>query len=395
LRYRREKQMERTRSKSGRNRLEANARRSEHSESFRSVFHPGFSDTMDKVELPDSDDVEHAIAEEQIARLRAKELGDEFYDTKVTVLGDYINHHAKEGRQPATKARKNSKAGPLSVNGTAAAVAHSPKQNHLLATLDANDFERLLPHLELVALPLGCVVCEAGSHMDYVYFPTTAIVSNFYELESGASAEISVTGNDGLVGIALIMGGETTTSRAVVRNAGLGYRLEADVLKREFENGPMLRSVLLRYTQALITQMAQIAVCNCHHNVEQQLCRLLLFSLDRLATNEMALTQELIASLLGVRRESVTEVAGKLQAAGLIRYNRGHITVVNRHEMECRVCECYAVVKSEFDRLLPSPDSASAMERAKRYAPLAFSAGSRVEPLRRRAHGDRTARRLA
>ncbi len=229
---------------------------------------------------------------------------------------------------------------------------HTPRQNHLLAALPAADYERLLLHLELVPLPLGWVVYEAGGAQGYVYFPTTSIVSLLFVMENGASAEIAVTGNDGLVGIALFMGGETTPSRAVVQSAGHGYRLKASVLKGEFERGGPLQHLLLRYTQALITQMAQTAVCNRHHSVEQQLCRWLLLSLDRLPSNELRMTQELIANMLGVRREGVTEAAGNLQKAGLIRYNRGHITVLDRPKLEARVCECYAVVKKEYDRLL-------------------------------------------
>jgi CRP-like cAMP-binding protein len=230
---------------------------------------------------------------------------------------------------------------------------HSPKQNHLLAALGATDYERLLPDLELVPLPLGWAVYEAGGHLGYLYFPTTSIVSLLYVMEDGASAEIAVTGHDGLVGIALFMGGESTPSRAVVQSAGYGYRLKASILKREFALGGQLQHLALRYTQALITQMAQTAVCNRHHSVEQQLCRWLLLSLDRLPTNELVMTQELIANMLGVRREGVTEAAGKLQAAGLINYSRGHITVLDRVKLEKRVCECYAVVKREMDRLLP------------------------------------------
>ena len=229
---------------------------------------------------------------------------------------------------------------------------HTPRQNHLLAALPTAEYERLLPHLELIPLPLGWAVYEAGAHQGYVYFPTTCIVSLLYVMEDGASAEIAVTGNDGLVGIALFMGGETTPSRAVVQSAGYGYRLMAAVLKREFERGGPLQNLLLRYTQALITQMAQTAVCNRHHAVEQQLCRWLLLSLDRLSSNELIMTQELIANMLGVRREGVTEAAGKLQKAGLIHYSRGRITVLDRPKLEARVCECYAVVKKETDRLL-------------------------------------------
>jgi CRP-like cAMP-binding protein len=239
------------------------------------------------------------------------------------------------------------------LNTPAVSGRHSPRQNHLLAALPAVDYERLLPDLELVPLPLGWAVYEAGGKLGYLYFPTTSIVSLLYVMEDGASAEIAVTGNDGLVGIALFMGGETTPSRAVVQSAGYGYRLKAGVLKREFEQGGTLQHLALRYTQALITQMAQTAVCNRHHSVEQQLCRWLLLSLDRLASNELTMTQELIANMLGVRREGVTEAAGKLQADGLIHYSRGHITVLDRPRLEKRVCECYAVVKREFDRLLP------------------------------------------
>ncbi len=230
---------------------------------------------------------------------------------------------------------------------------HNPKQNHLLAALPADDYARLAPDLELTPMPLGWAVYESGGHMGYLYFPTTSIVSLLYVMESGASAEIAITGNEGLVGISLFMGGESTPSRAVVQSAGNGYRLRANVLKREFALGGHLQHLALRYTQALITQMSQTAVCNRHHALEQQLCRWLLLSLDRLSGNELLMTQELIANMLGVRREGVTEAAGKLQAAGLISYSRGHIKVLDRVKMEQRVCECYAVVKKEFDRLLP------------------------------------------
>jgi len=230
---------------------------------------------------------------------------------------------------------------------------HTPKQNHLLDALPAEDYTRLLPDLELTPMPLGWALYESGGHMGYLYFPTTSIVSLLYVMESGASAEIAITGNEGLVGISLFMGGESTTNRAVVQSAGTSYRLKASILKREFALGGNLQHLALRYTQALITQMAQTAVCNRHHTVDQQLCRWLLLSLDRLAGNELMMTQELIANMLGVRREGVTEAAGKLQADGLIHYTRGHITVLDRPKLEKRVCECYAVVKREFDRLLP------------------------------------------
>jgi len=230
---------------------------------------------------------------------------------------------------------------------------HSPKQNHILAALPAEDLARLQPDLELIPMALGWAVYESGGRMRYLYFPTTSIVSLLYVMESGASAEIAVSGNEGLVGISLFMGGESTPSRAVVQSAGKGYRLRASVVKKEFALGGNLQHLALRYTQALITQMAQTAVCNRHHALDQQLCRWLLLSLDRLQGNELLMTQELIANMLGVRREGVTEAAGKLQAAGLIHYSRGKITVLDRPKLEQRVCECYAVVKKEFDRLLP------------------------------------------
>ena len=230
---------------------------------------------------------------------------------------------------------------------------HYPKQNHLLDALPAEDYARLLSDLELIPMPLGWAVYESGDNMGYVYFPTTCIVSLLYVMQSGASAEIAITGNEGLIGISLFMGGESTPSRAVVQSEGSSYRLKASVLKREFALGGHLQHLALRYTQALITQMAQTAVCNRHHSVDQQLCRWLLLSLDRLSSNKLRMTQELISNMLGVRREGVTEAAGRLQASGLIHYSRGKITVIDRPGLEQRVCECYAVVKKEFDRLLP------------------------------------------
>jgi CRP-like cAMP-binding protein len=235
----------------------------------------------------------------------------------------------------------------------AATARHSPHQNHLLAALPTSDFQRLASHLELVPMKLGEVLYESGVQLRYVYFPTTSILSLLYVMEDGASAEIAIVGNEGILGISLFMGGETTPSRAVVQSAGHAFRLKAVLLKNEFGRfGPTMH-LLLRYTQALITQMAQTAVCNRHHSVDQQLCRWLLLSLDRLQTNELSMTQELIANMLGVRREGVTEAAGKLQGAGLISYQRGRIAVLDRPGLEARSCECYQVVKTEFDRLLP------------------------------------------
>jgi CRP-like cAMP-binding protein len=228
-----------------------------------------------------------------------------------------------------------------------------PRKNHLLAALPDAEWQRWLPQLEPVEMPLGQVLYESGSTLSYVYFPTTSIVSLLYLLENGASAEIAVVGNEGIVGVSLFMGGESTPSRAVVQSAGQGFRLRARSMIDEFNRaGPVLH-LLLRYTQALITQMSQTAVCNRHHTLDQQLCRWLLLSLDRLQGNDLVMTQELIANMLGVRREGVTEAAGSLQAAGLIRYVRGHITVLDRPGLEKRTCECYAVVKKECDRLLP------------------------------------------
>jgi CRP-like cAMP-binding protein len=232
--------------------------------------------------------------------------------------------------------------------------AHDPRQNHLLAALPGLDFERLQSHLKLVPLQLGEALYEPDAGMRYLYFPTNSIVSLLYVMADGASAEIAVVGNEGVIGVSLFMGGETTPSRAVVQSAGHAYQLPGQVLKGEFIRGGAMQHLLLRYTQSLITQMAQTAVCNRHHSLDQQLCRWLLLSLDRLQTNELVMTQELIANMLGVRREGVTEAAGSLQAAGLIEYRRGRITVLDRPGLEARTCECYAVVKRECDRLLPA-----------------------------------------
>ena len=228
-----------------------------------------------------------------------------------------------------------------------------PLDNRLLAALPLPARERLFPHLEFVSLSLGEVIYESGSRLRHVYFPTNCIISLLYVLENGASAEIAVAGNEGVVGIALFMGGETTPSRALVQSAGHACRLKSHFLKEEFNRSAEMQHLLLRYTQALLTQMAQTAVCNRHHTVDQQLCRWLLLSLDRLRTDTLKMTQELIANMLGVRREGVTEAAGKLQREGLVHYSRGQITVIDRPGLERRCCECYAVVKKETDRLLP------------------------------------------
>jgi CRP-like cAMP-binding protein len=233
------------------------------------------------------------------------------------------------------------------------ATRPDPLQNKLLAALPASDWARWQSQLEPVSLTLGKVLYESGGAMTHVYFPTTSIVSLLYVLEDGASAEIAVVGNEGIVGVSLFMGGETTPSRAVVQSAGEGFRMRGQVLKDEFNRSGAVMHLLLRYTQALITQMAQTAVCNRHHSLDQQLCRWLLLSLDRLRGSELKMTQELIANMLGVRREGVTEAAGSLQEAGLISHRRGHITVLDRAGLERRTCECYAVVKKEYDRLLP------------------------------------------
>lgn len=233
-------------------------------------------------------------------------------------------------------------------------LAHEPRQNHLLGALPTPDFERMQRALKLVALPLGQVLYESGSRLRQVFFPTTSIVSLLYMMADGASAEIAVVGNEGIIGVSLFMGGETTPSRAVVQSAGYAYQLTGKLLKAEFTRGGAMQHLLLRYTQALLTQMAQTAVCNRHHSLDQQLCRWLLLSLDRLSSNELVMTQELIANMLGVRREGVTQAAGELHRAGLIKYSRGRITVLDRAGLENRTCECYAVVKKECDRLLPA-----------------------------------------
>ncbi|MDP2694988.1 MAG: Crp/Fnr family transcriptional regulator [Gallionella sp.] len=236
---------------------------------------------------------------------------------------------------------------------------HTPSQNHLFAALPAEVFERLSSHLELIPMPLGQVIYESGGQLQHVYFPTTAIVSLHYVTENGASAEIAGVGNEGVLGISLFMGGDTTPTLSTVYTGGYGYRLKARLIMEEFNRaGPLMR-LILRYTQALMTQISQAVVCNRHHSVEQQLCRWLLSTLDRLPSNELTITQELIASMLGVRREGITEAAGNLQRAGLISYRRGHITVLKRAGLESRACECYNVVKKEFHRLLSDAGAAT------------------------------------
>ncbi|MCR4346444.1 MAG: Crp/Fnr family transcriptional regulator [Sulfuricaulis sp.] len=229
---------------------------------------------------------------------------------------------------------------------------HSPNQNHLLAALPTAAFDRLSAHLELVPMPLGEILYEPGGQLRHAYFPTTAIVSLHYVMESGGSAETAGVGNEGVVGISLFMGGGTTPSSAVVQAAGHAYRLESRLLMQEFNRADMMQRLLLRYTQALMTQMTQTAACYRHHSIEQQLCRWLLLTLDRSLSNELIMTHELVASMLGVRREGISEAAGQLQRAGFISYRRGHITVLERAGLETRACECYAVVKKELDRLL-------------------------------------------
>ncbi len=229
----------------------------------------------------------------------------------------------------------------------------SPNQNHLLAALPTAEFERLAPHLEPVEMRLGDVLYESGGLLQHVYFPSTAILSLHYVMENGSSSEIAGVGNEGMLGISLFMGGKTTPSRAVVQTGGQGYRLKAPLMLQEFNRAGAVQRLLLRYTQALITQMSQTAACNRHHSLMQQLCRWLLLTLDRMPSNELVMTQELVASMLGVRREGVTEAAGQLQQSGVIRYRRGHITVLDRVGLESQACECYAVVKKEFARLLP------------------------------------------
>jgi CRP-like cAMP-binding protein len=285
-----------------------------------------------------------------------------FHNAKVMMLGRYARRHVvAESADRSASATREATAGEATADRAEApragrdlrAAAPAPRQNHLLGALNDEDYARLLRHLEFVSLPCGKVLGEAGSIPEYVYFPTAGIVSMLYEMKNGTSVEAAVTGHDGVVGVTVFMGGGATTNRAVVRNSGHGYRMRADILKREFEESPTLRQPLLRYTQALLIQMAQSGICHGHHQLVEQFCRLLLSSMDRLASSDVALTQDTIANLLGVRRESITAAAGKLQAAGLIQYRRGRITVLDRAALESRVCECYATVKAELDRLVP------------------------------------------
>jgi CRP-like cAMP-binding protein len=257
----------------------------------------------------------------------------------------------------------------------------NPNQNHLLAALPTPEFERLASHLELVPMRLGDVLYEPGGQLQHAYFPATAIVSLHYVMESGASAEMAGVGNEGVVGVALFMGGNTTPSSAVVQTAGHAYRMEGRLLKQEFNRAGFMQGLLLRYTQALITQMIQTAACNRHHSVEQQLCRWLLLTLDRVPSRELIMTQELIASMLGVRREGITEAAGNLQRAGFIRYRRGHIAVVERSGLEARACECYAVVKKELGRLLSDVQYRQGLAPIAQYSP---EGAPRNELLRKR-----------
>jgi CRP-like cAMP-binding protein len=294
---------------------------------------------------------------------------DAFMETSNKITGEHImanvmNAFCTDTEQAAAKraatpvARKKSEGKPAQPRPSAVApvritalYGHNPRQNQLLAALPDEDFERILPHLEFISMPFDMTVCEADTQMNHVYFLTSSIVSLLYETRDGASAEIAVIGNEGIVGVTLFMGGGASPNRAVVKSAGYGFRLKASVFMEEFRRGGALQQSLLRYTNALIAQMSHTAVCNRHHNVMQQLCRWLLLTLDRLPSNEMAVSQGLIATMLGVRRESVTEAAGKLQDEGMIQYRRGHITVMDRAGLETRACECYAGVKKEYDRL--------------------------------------------
>lgn len=278
---------------------------------------------------------------------------------RLQMCDNSVASHVFEGRSlvsfpPRTSVRNDNPLRharmPIRISGL---YGHDPKQNHLLGALPESDYQRLLPQLELVSMRLGSDICACGDQMRHVYFPTSSIVSMLHYTKTGASAETAVIGNEGMVGVSLFMGGGSTSSRMVVTGAGYGFRLHRQILTDEFARGGALQQLLLRYTQALIAQMSQTAVCNRHHSVIQQLCRWLLLSLDRQLSDELSMTQESIASMLGVRRESIAAAAGKLQEDGLIQYRRGHITATDRAGLEARVCECYAGVKEEYDRLLP------------------------------------------
>lgn len=310
--------------------------------------------------------------------------GDEFLDAKVTMLGQYRSRRDGDEHGAPQSSARGHEACTAEFGRDLRPAPLEPRRNLLLAALNAQDAARLHSHLELVSLPSGTVISEACTQSDWAYFPTYGIVSLLYELENGASVEVAATGSDGMVGTAIFMGGGATTSRAVVRNGGHGYRIPARVLKDEFERSSALRQLLLCYAQALTVQMAQTAVCRGHHQLEQQFCRLLLVSMDRLASVEVQLTQDTIAGLLGVRRESVTTTAGKLQAAGLIRYHRGRITVLNRRLMEAHVCECYAATRFELDRLIPRPAQLGpAPAPARPWYPAAAAASSLLAPVGR------------
>ncbi len=281
-----------------------------------------------------------------------------------TVRSPIVNSHAIAALKKEVKEINRGNRRLMAHSGTAVRIAglygHNPKQNHLLAALPQADYERLLPYLELVSMQFGTTVCDTDIQMQHVYFPTSSIISLLYDTEDGSSAETAIVGHEGLVGVTLFMDGGTTLSRALVKSAGYAFRLKASVLREEFSRGGPLQHFLLRYTHALLTQMSQTAVCNRHHSVAQQLCRFILLCIDRLPSNELKMTQELIGSMLGVRRESVAKEAEKLQQEGLIHYSRGHITVLDRHGLEKRVCECYGRVKKEYDRLLPMPEKIAA-----------------------------------
>ena len=330
---------------------------------------------------------------------------DGFHGARVMALGRYVRRHVVA--EPAESAERAADTLSMPTPDPAEAprggrelraAAPAPRQNHLLAALIEEDYARLVRHLEFVSLPCGKVLGEAGSVPEYVYFPTAGIVSMLYEMKNGTSVEAAVTGHDGVVGVTVFMGGGATMNRAVVRNSGHGYRLRADILRREFEESPSLRQPLLRYTQALLIQMAQSGICHGHHQLVEQFCRLLLSSMDRLASNDVALTQDTIANLLGVRRESITAAAGKLQAAGLIQYRRGRITVLDRAALESRVCECYATVKAELDRLVPRRMPASIVRAPLRRPPvepdteLVATAHAASERLRATTLANRTSR---